>query len=216
MLIEVDEECLFQNKQFSLQFDSDILDGTSVASTTTNDTQKLIAQDAVGNEPGSFPEKIARKIKHSFTKEYISDRAEKLRKYTERLLREAVAMERNPTISDLLNEYVYSLISRNFSQFQHFLHLPNDQFGLPLKSRGKETDQLGQIYEYGSRGLRPLLRSVPLSFSAVDVSSAQPWEERPASTVVRRNASTGTACATDTRARQTHRRQQHTTRHHSV
>ena len=105
MLIEVDEECLFQNKQFSLQFDSDILDGTSVASTTTNDTQKLIAQDAAGNEAGSFPEKIARKIKHSFTKEYISDRAEKLRKYTERLLREAVAMERNPTISDLLNEY---------------------------------------------------------------------------------------------------------------
>ena len=105
MLIEVDEECLFQNKQFSLQFDSDILDGTSVASTTTNDTQNLIAQDTVGNGPGSFPEKIVRKIKHSFTKEYISDRAEKLRKYTERLLREAVAMERNPTISDLLNEY---------------------------------------------------------------------------------------------------------------
>ena len=123
MLIEVDEECLFQNKQFSLQFDSDILEGTSVSSTTTNETQKLIAQDAVGNESGSFPEKIVRKIKHSFTKEYISDRAEKLRKYIERLLREAVAMERNPTISDLLNEYVYLLISRNFSQLQHFFAL---------------------------------------------------------------------------------------------
>ena len=123
MLIEVDEECLFQHKQFSLQFDSDILDGTSVASSTTNDTQKLIVQDAASSEAGSFPEKIVRKIKHSFTKEYISDRAEKLRKYTERLLREAVAMERNPTISDLLNEYVYLLICRNFSQFQHFFAL---------------------------------------------------------------------------------------------
>ena len=105
MLIEVDEECLFQNKQFSLQFDSDVLDGTSVASSTTNEKQKLIVQDVEGNQAGSLPEKIARKIKHSFTKEYISDRAEKLRKYTERLLREAVAMERNPTIADLLNEY---------------------------------------------------------------------------------------------------------------
>ena len=86
--------------------------------------------------------------------------------------------------------------------FDTFLHLPNGLFGLPFKSRGKETDQVEVAFLF--------------FFSAVDVSSAQPWEEHQASTVVRRNASTGTACMTGTRARQAHRRQQHTTRHRSV
>ena len=104
MLIEVDEECLFQNKQLSLEFDPDIMDSNSVTLTNTSDTQQLIVQDLEGNETGSLPGRIVRKIKHSFTKEYISERAEKLRKYTDRLLREVVLMERNPTIADLLQE----------------------------------------------------------------------------------------------------------------
>ena len=103
MLIEVDEVCLFQDRQISLEFDPDLMDSNSV---TSSDTQQLILQDLEGNEAGSLPGRIARKIKHSFTKEYISERAEKLKRYTERLLTEAVLMERNPTIADLLQEYV--------------------------------------------------------------------------------------------------------------
>ena len=107
MLIEVEEESPFANKQFSLEFNADVLDSTSVTS-AGEDTHQLIVEDieSDNNENSSLPRKIVRKIKHSFTKEYISVRAERLKRYKERLFREAVLMERNPTITDLLNEYV--------------------------------------------------------------------------------------------------------------
>ena len=40
------------------------------------------------------------------TKEYISERAEQLRKYVRRLQREILGMENNPVIQDLQNEWV--------------------------------------------------------------------------------------------------------------
>ena len=217
MLIEVDEECLFQNKQFSLQFDSDILDGTSVASTTTNDTQKLIAQDAARQWTWEFSREDSPEDK-AFLHQGVHIRPGREAEEVHREVAKGSGCHGEKSNNIWSTQWVCVFIDllEIFPNSNTFLHLPNGQFGLPFKSRGKETDQLGQIYEYGSRGLRPLLSSVPLFFSAVDVSSAQPWEERPASTVVRRNASTGTACMTSTRARQTHRRQQHTTHHHSV
>ena len=66
----------------------------------------------VTGDPGStdagtsVPRRIVGRIKHSFTRDYISTRAERLRVYAERLHREAVLMDLNPTIRDLLNEYV--------------------------------------------------------------------------------------------------------------
>ncbi len=62
------------------------------------------ASDTPAEEDPSFPRRLARRIKHTFTRDYISERAERLKAYSARLQREAQLMYSNPTIQDLLNE----------------------------------------------------------------------------------------------------------------
>ncbi len=47
---------------------------------------------------------LLQRVRSSFSKEYISERAEQLRKYVRRLQREIWGMENNPVIQDLQNE----------------------------------------------------------------------------------------------------------------
>ena len=46
--------------------------------------------------------KIKRKITYSFTKKHISDSAEQLKSYLEKLVQELIAMETNPSLQELL------------------------------------------------------------------------------------------------------------------
>ena len=46
--------------------------------------------------------KIKRKITHPYTKKHISDSAEQLKSYLEKLVNELIAMETNPSLQQLL------------------------------------------------------------------------------------------------------------------
>ncbi len=99
VMIEVEEESPFEHKTMLLELHDEL-------ESVNDDTQVLIdnVDDDEGEEDGEKQKNILQRVRSSFTKDYISERAQQLRKYVKRLEREMWGMEGNPVIQDLINE----------------------------------------------------------------------------------------------------------------
>ena len=99
VMIEVEEESPFEHKTMLLELQDEL-------ESVNDDTQVLIdnVDDDVEEEDSEKQKNILQRVRSSFTKDYISERAEQLRKYVKRLEREMWGMEGNPVIQDLINE----------------------------------------------------------------------------------------------------------------